>query len=175
MSFLKASDPRGKSLFSAGVVVGSLGWTGFAPVMRGTSGSIATALVAWGLLFAPGGVSVWWIATVATCALSLWAGSAVLREFRRDDPGWFVMDEAAGLFLTLALIGADSLLAIAWALLIFRVYDIAKPWPVKPFERLDGTVGILADDLAAGALAAWTYLLMLEIVGTDLAATLFGS
>jgi phosphatidylglycerophosphatase A len=165
MRFLKSSDPRGAVLLSPAVLVGSVGLSGFAPVMRGTSGSIATAVVAYALLAA--GLPtplMWWALAGVTTALSLWAGDVVVKRLKRDDPGWFVMDEAAGLFLTLAIVGAESLLAIVGALVLFRAYDIVKPWPVKSFERLKGTWGILADDLAAGVLAAWTYLVMLVLM-----------
>jgi phosphatidylglycerophosphatase A len=158
MTMLKPADPPPAALRTPEVLVGSIGLSGFAPVMRGTAGSIAAAIPAAWLIWLGVGPWIWWPMAIVASALSLWAGQTVLRKGHGDDPGWFVMDEAAGLYLGLAVSSAVSLLALFWVLLAFRVYDIAKPWPVRAFERFPGTTGILADDLAAGVFAGWTIL-----------------
>lgn len=68
------------------------------------------------------------------------------------------MDEVAGTWVAIAFIPASTLAvspvtAVIVAVLLFRVFDIAKPWPVSWFERLPGAFGIIADDLAAGVFA----------------------
>ena len=72
------------------------------------------------------------------------------------DPGAFVLDEVAGqLIALLPLIGAPlPLRGAGLAFALFRALDIGKPWPLRRLEELPGGVGIMADDLAAGALAA---------------------
>jgi len=99
--------------------------------------------------------------TVAAIAVGVWA--AGLEGARRsvDDPGPVVIDEVAGQWLCflvalpLAALGGvrDVALFAGCGFLLFRAFDIFKPWPVRPLERLPGGIGIVADDLAAGALA----------------------
>lgn len=137
---------------------GSLLGVGFAPFAPGTFGSAAAALAAWGLLGAGlHGRWVWLALAAAFSVLSLAAAEALLRRVKGlKDPGWFVLDEVAAVFLALALFPPTEALDICVAFLGFRLYDIAKPWPVRVFERLPRGFGILADDLAAAVLAAWT-------------------
>ncbi|MCA8934634.1 MAG: phosphatidylglycerophosphatase A [Planctomycetes bacterium] len=157
MAFLRATDPTPRQLLSAPVLVGSLGLVGFAPKARGTAGTLLCALMALGLYLGDVHAEVWLPLAGAAALLSWLSGELVLRKLEGlKDPSWFVMDEAAGYFFTLGLMKADSLLAILAGFLTFRFYDIAKPWPVRSFERIPGSVGILADDLVAGILAAWT-------------------
>jgi phosphatidylglycerophosphatase A len=97
-----------------------------------------------------------WIVQLAAAAivtaLSIWAADRVvsLPEETDDDPGWLVIDEAAGAML--AVVGLDlGPAVVAW--LVFRTADIFKrAFPgVAAAERLPGGVGITADDLVAGA------------------------
>jgi phosphatidylglycerophosphatase A len=99
--------------------------------------------------------------TVAAIAVGVWA--ADVEETRRggSDPGPVVIDEVAGQWLCflvalpLAVPGSVREVALfaAAGFLLFRVFDVAKPWPVRLLERLPGGIGIVADDLAAGAIA----------------------
>lgn len=161
MPLLRDTDPAPRDLLRPSVLLGSLGLSGFAPVMRGTAGTLVCAAAAIGLLFGlTDPQQAWWPLALVSGSLSWVVAGLVLRRFpNMKDPGWFVLDEAGGFFLALALMRADSLLAILAGFLTFRVYDIAKPWPVRTFERIpgSGSLGILTDDLAAGVLAAWTW------------------
>ncbi len=81
------------------------------------------------------------------------------------DPGPVVLDEVAGQWLALtavALVAPAPLGvgAIALSFLLFRAFDVLKPWPITRLERLRGGWGIVADDLAAGAAAAAVHLLL---------------
>jgi phosphatidylglycerophosphatase A len=87
-------------------------------------------------------------AAVAT-AVGIPAASIVERESGREDPGYVVIDEVAGQWLTLAAATVDWGHALL-ALVLFRLFDITKPWPVRKFEELHGGTGIMLDDLAAG-------------------------
>jgi phosphatidylglycerophosphatase A len=146
-------------LFTWPVLAGSLGLAGFAPRARGTVGTAVCLLAALALWrWADWHLDAWLPLAAAFTGLSLLAGRAVLNAIPKiKDPGWFVLDEAAAFFLTLGLLRADSLLAIFAGFLTFRFYDIAKPWPVRSFEQIPGSLGILMDDLAAAVLAAWTW------------------
>jgi phosphatidylglycerophosphatase A len=83
-------------------------------------------------------------------------GAYARKDFGVEDPGAFVLDEVAGMLLALLplLPGPLSPYGVALAFVLFRALDIAKPWPIARLERLPGGVGIMADDLAAGLLAA---------------------
>lgn len=70
-----------------------------------------------------------------------------------QDPGWFVADEGAGMLLALAALPGPGLAGVALAFLLFRLFDIAKPWPVSWADRQEGPVGVMLDDLLAGAIA----------------------
>ena len=101
------------------------------------------------------------VLTAAAAAAGTWAGELEAGRRGHDDPGSVVIDEVAGQWLTLAVampwIPAGGLGVAAAAagagFVAFRLLDVLKPWPVSQLERLPGGLGIMADDLAAGALA----------------------
>jgi phosphatidylglycerophosphatase A len=79
----------------------------------------------------------------------------VLRGRSTEDPGWIVVDEVAGMLVALAALPAGA----GWrgavlAFLLFRAFDILKPWPVSWADRLHGATGVMLDDILAGAIAA---------------------
>ena len=127
----------------------------------GTWASIAAGLIAWGgiVLLPPALITVGLlVGVVLVTGLGLVVAPAAMRHFASGDPGPVVIDEVAGTWLAIALIptttlAASPLACVLLGVLLFRVFDIAKPWPVGWFERLPGAVGIMADDLAAGAVA----------------------
>lgn len=109
------------------------------------SGTLASA-VALGvaLLLAPAGWEWQLAAALVVTAASIWAA----RPFSDGDPGWVVIDEAAGLFV--ATVGLGGWPAVV-AFVVFRVADITKRVPpVAAAERLPGVWGLTADDVAAG-------------------------
>lgn len=95
-------------------------------------------------------------AALAVLALGVALGARAAGDFGAADPGAFVLDEVAGQLLALLplLPGPLPPFGVALAFTLFRALDIAKPWPIARLERLPGGVGIMADDLAAGLLAA---------------------
>jgi phosphatidylglycerophosphatase A len=102
-------------------------------------------------------------ATVAGAALvtliGIPAATRVERESGRTDPGFVVIDEVAGQWLALTVAPLDWRYGIA-AFVLFRIFDIAKPWPARQLEKLHGGTGIMLDDLAAGAYALGVMLLV---------------
>jgi len=128
---------------------------GFVPVAPGTAGS-AVAILAHLCIFevlesGPATAVSAVVALALAAATVLWGGEAERRHGGRD-PQWVVSDEAAGQLVAAAGVGGPIGLAVAFA--GFRLLDIAKPFPISRLERLPGGWGILADDLAAGALVA---------------------
>ncbi len=128
---------------------------GFSPVAPGTVGSIG-ALVPAFLLARYGGWVPWHFAVLAAAGFlpAAWAAGSYAARMGAEDPGAVVADEVLGQWLALA--GATTFNWKSWlaAFLLFRLFDIWKPFPVRRFEKLPGGWGIVADDLAAGAYAA---------------------
>ena len=122
---------------------------GFAPFAPGTVAS-AAALLPGALLLHVGPISVAIAALVVTLA-GLWAIRAAGVE---GDPGWVVIDEAAGQLLALCGLTHASPQGLLAAFLIFRLLDVAKPGPIGWADRQPGAAGIMADDVIAGMIAA---------------------
>ena len=92
------------------------------------------------------------IAAILATLIGIPAATIVARESGREDPGHVVIDEVAGQLIALIAIPADWPHAIL-SLLLFRLFDILKPPPIRRLERLPEGTGIMLDDVAAGLLA----------------------
>lgn len=91
----------------------------------------------------------------AVTVLGWFAVRDVLADQPTEDPGWVVVDEAAGMLIALAGLPAGAGWAgVALAFLLFRAFDIVKPWPVSWADGLHGATGVMLDDILAGAIAA---------------------
>jgi phosphatidylglycerophosphatase A len=126
----------------------------------GTWGSAAAACIALGLLLAVPDSSTRptiLAAAIVVTVVGVWASAAAQRHFGVADPSSVVIDEVAGVLVAVAILPAamlaEPMVPVVTAFLLFRVFDIAKPWPVSWCEHLPGGWGIMADDLAAGLLA----------------------
>lgn len=93
------------------------------------------------------------VLALAVTLAGYWAAQQVLHD-DTEDPGWFVADEGAGMLLALAALPAASWTGVLTAFALFRLLDIAKPWPVSWADRQAGALGVMLDDLVAGAIAA---------------------
>jgi len=92
------------------------------------------------------------LAALLAMLIGIPASTIVARESGRTDPGFVVIDEVAGQWIALIAIRPDWQHA-ALALLLFRLFDIWKPWPIRRLEALPEGTGIMLDDVAAGLLA----------------------
>ena len=134
-------------------VVGTFFGTGFAPIAPATVASFAWAVL-WWLLWTLAGPVVLWAQILLQIGVTL-VGIRVAGELERihgEDPSLVVVDEIAGMVVTyLGLSGGPAvwLAGFFW----FRFFDIFKPLGVRRLERLGGGLGVMADDLGAGALA----------------------
>ena len=81
-----------------------------------------------------------------------WSGTVAERHFGTTDPGAGVIDEVAGMLLTLYLLPATWTIAIV-GFVVFRAFDIVKPFPARRLESLHGGWGMMADDLMAAIYA----------------------
>ncbi len=100
-------------------------------------------------LLIPGALAIVVLAT----AIGIPAGTIVARESGREDPSFVVIDEVAGQMLAVVAAPLQWKYLIV-GLILFRVFDILKPPPVRRLERFPGGTGIMLDDLGAG-LYAW--------------------
>jgi phosphatidylglycerophosphatase A len=82
-----------------------------------------------------------------------WAAGQVLRD-DTEDPGWFVADEGAGMLLALAALPVATPAGVLLAFALFRALDIGKPWPISWADSQPGALGVMLDDILAGAITA---------------------
>ncbi|MFZ9888825.1 MAG: phosphatidylglycerophosphatase A [Myxococcota bacterium] len=132
--------------------VATFGGAGLSPVMPGTVGSAASLLVWAPLIFAEAPLAL--RAAVIACGflLGVPTSARAAKMLGTDDPGAVVIDEVAGQGLALLLCG-PNVMSVLVGFLLFRIFDILKPWPVRVADRWHGGFGIMADDIAAGAYA----------------------
>jgi phosphatidylglycerophosphatase A len=133
------------------VFVATVAYCGYFPFAPGTVGS-AAGLVMYLL--------VWWSHSAAVevgliAALfgaGIWAGTTAERFFGGIDPGPVVIDEVVGMLITLAFIPVSWSGALA-GFLLFRIFDVIKPFPAGRLESLHGGLGVMADDAMAAIYA----------------------
>ena len=147
-----------------------LGYSPFAPGTAGSGGALALALVVTAEAGSDGGYGEAQGGYVLlAAAILLYPLGRSLAEWAEQewgkDPGRFVLDEVAGYLLGVAIIwlaaasppGVTELVAL---FVLFRAFDILKPWPVSRLEEIGGGDGVMLDDIAAGILAAAVLLLL---------------
>lgn len=94
---------------------------------------------------------------IALTLAGVWAASRAETLLHRKDPGAVVVDEVAGQLITLLVVPFNANWQTVMAgFLLFRVFDIWKPYPVRQLESLPSGLGIMADDVLAGVYAAAT-------------------
>lgn len=91
--------------------------------------------------------------------------NASIRVLHAHDPQQVVFDEIAAFFWVFLLVPINFVTALG-GYLLFRLFDILKPWPIRRFERLPGGVGVMADDAVAGLIAGGILALAWRIFGT---------
>jgi phosphatidylglycerophosphatase A len=131
-------------------------YCGYFPKGPGTAGSIGALLVAW-----PIAAYTNWnpliIAAMAAIGLlpAIWASGRMARDTASKDPQTVVVDEVIGQWIALAAVPslADWRYWLV-AFILFRLFDITKPPPVRSLEKLTGGTGIVMDDVGAGIYAA---------------------
>ena len=120
-----------------------------APGTMGTAGAIPLYLLA-----ARGGQLGVAATAVATTLVGVWAASVVASEVGKKDPQIVVIDEVAGFLVTMLPVRVVSWQAVLAGFLLFRLFDVVKPWPVRRLEYLPGGWGIVLDDVGAGVMGA---------------------
>ena len=129
----------------------TFGSVGYFPIAPGTAGSLAGlvffALVRWL------GMPAFEIATIVVVLVAgIWAANATEHVLGQKDPGAIVIDEVLGMLMTLALLPLSTL-GIFIGFLLFRLFDVVKPFPAARMEHLKGGPGVMLDDAVAGIYA----------------------
>ena len=137
---------------------------GLLPITPGSWGSLAALPFAWAIN------NLWGITGLGVAAamaffVGWWAAATVARASAVEDPGAIVIDEVAAQWLVL-LAAPPAPLPYALAFLLFRIFDIWKPWPAGWAERhVKGGLGIMLDDIFAAVYAMISLLVLLALGG----------
>jgi phosphatidylglycerophosphatase A len=132
---------------------------GFLPIGPGSWGSLAALIVAWFIVI-HAGYAVLTAAAAIAFALGWWASTRVVKASGVEDPRFIVIDEIAAQWLVLLVVPLDGRWFAA-AFLLFRLFDITKPWPIRIVERrVAGGLGVMLDDVMAAL-----YAVLLLLIG----------
>ena len=138
-------------------------YCGYFPKGPGTAGSLGALLVAWPVaVYADWNPQAFALLAAASLLPAIWAAGRMANDTGSKDPQTVVVDEVVGQWIALA--GSGTLHHWGWwlaAFLLFRLFDIWKPWPVRSLEKIPGGAGIVLDDVGAGIYAA----LVLQLAG----------
>ncbi|MCX5710747.1 MAG: phosphatidylglycerophosphatase A [Candidatus Omnitrophica bacterium] len=130
---------------------------GYLPFMPGTFASLAGLLIYFLIKNNP---TVFILVTILLTALGFLVSGAAEGLFKKKDPSYVVIDEVAGMLLSLLFIPYDIKWVIA-AFLIFRILDTLKPYPAGQIQEVKGSTGIMLDDIIA---AVYTNILLQVVV-----------
>jgi phosphatidylglycerophosphatase A len=143
------------------VLLAAWGPCGYAPVAPGTAGTLGAIPLYLLLSLLP--PAAYGVALAAFVALAMFAAQRAGAYWGIPDASPIVIDEVAGYLLTMALIPL-TWRTLAAGIILFRAFDVLKPWPASSFDRIKNGFGVVMDDLAAAAYA-WGALRGLEVLG----------
>jgi len=131
-----------------GLFIATCGYLGYVPVAPGTFGS-AAGLVVFAAVRWSGSPALELAVIILLFAVGVWSANAAERHFGGVDPAPVILDEVVGMLITLAFLPVTITGAIV-GFLLFRLFDVVKPWPANRLEALHGGLGVMADDAMAG-------------------------
>lgn len=148
------SKPAGNVFNRLRTIVATVLGIGYVPLASGTFGSLPGLAAAWALWSLGGEYGTYAVlaGALAVTVAGAWAAGAVVAATGTEDPSQVVVDEFAGQMISLLFLPLTVPVLVA-GFLLFRLFDIIKPPPVRQLERLPGAAGIMADDIAAGVYA----------------------
>lgn len=141
-------------------LVGSFCYSGFAPIAPASFACLVWLVI---FLFVPGGR---WLSHPVSLAIVVTPAVYLSREMERyygKDASCIVIDEFVGMQITFLMVQPTITTGLA-GLILFRIFDIVKPFPVGATERLGGGVGIVMDDFIAGIYSRVVLLLLLRFL-----------
>ncbi len=130
---------------------------GYFPVAPGTMGALAISIVYW---LSPNISLLYFIIIISLLiALGIYSATIIEKEIKSKlgpekgkDPGLIVIDEIIGMLIALIALPKTKIFLI-WAFILFRIFDIVKPYPARQMEKFPGGWGIVFDDVIAGIYA----------------------
>ncbi len=131
--------------------IATLGGAGHSRYAPGTVASILALPFAWLIAWSAGRFFLL-LAGIVALAVGAWAAELYATQTKMFDPSECVIDELAGQWIACAF-APVSFTGFALAFVLFRLFDIWKPWPVRQAEHLHGGLGIMLDDVVAALLA----------------------
>lgn len=139
---------------------------GLFPWGPGTVGSLAAVLIAFVVDRYLGGTRQFLFGMIFILMMpAIWSSTHTEISSGKKDPGKIVIDEVLGQWVTLLALPAFTLPYLAAGFLLFRLFDIWKPWPVRRLELLPQGYGIVADDIGAGIYGALILYIGLLVTG----------
>jgi len=131
-----------------GLFIATCGYLGYVPVAPGTFGS-AAGLVVFAAVRWSGSPALELAVIILLFAVGVWSANAAERHFGGVDPAPVILDEVVGMLITLAFLPVNITGAVV-GFLLFRLFDVVKPWPANRLEAVHGGLGVMADDAMAG-------------------------
>nr|WP_167377139.1 phosphatidylglycerophosphatase A [Pantoea wallisii] len=127
--------------------------SGLSPIMPGTAGSVAAIPFWWLMTFLP--LQLYTLVVLIGISVGVYLCHRTARDMGVHDHGSIVWDEFIGIWITLMAIPAMSWQWVLAGFVIFRIFDMWKPWPIRWFDRnVHGGMGIMVDDIIAGVISA---------------------
>jgi len=145
------------------LVIATFFYTGHMPVAPGTWASLATALLVYFIQpYWQAPVYIRFIIIALVFLVGIPAATYAEKHFEKKDPGYCVIDEVAGQMVSLISI-PHSIGLYAAAFILFRIFDILKPFPIHYLEKAPRGIGIMIDDIGAGLYALGVLHLLIYI------------
>jgi len=139
------------------VLLAAWGPCGYSPIAPGTVGTAGAIPLYWALSRVS---QAWQLAAFgALLVVAIVAAGRAGRYWQVADASPIVIDEVVGYLVATAFVPFSWPVAI-WAFLLFRAFDVLKPWPASAFDRIKSGFGVVMDDVAAGVYA-WVALQLL--------------
>ena len=138
-------------------------WSGLSPKAPGTFGTIAA--IPFGIIFLIFGCRLGLVfSAFVIFIIGIWISNLYGKALKEDDPGAIVIDEVAAIWLVMAALPFTPV-GVLLAFVLFRFFDIMKPFPIKHLEhRLTGGFGVMVDDMLAAVYAVGTGLIVIEAI-----------
>ncbi len=163
MSSVRPLSPVARFLVVVGATAGG---AGLSPIAPGTVGTVVGLAVFWLMAQLP--LYLYLVVLAALIALAVWLAGLAERVFPGQDNQHIVIDEVVGLLTATIALPFNYKTAIV-AFLVFRIFDIAKPWPIRWVDQhLHGGFGVVLDDVVAGIFGCVVLQLALYFLGGHL-------
>jgi len=145
----------------AALLIATAFGAGYSPIAPGTAGSAVALLILWLVPFSQIGLIVFFLAVTF---FGTWAAHVVEASVGEKDPGVIVVDEVAGMTLSVLVLPLTARVLLA-GFVLFRLFDDVKPFRANRLQAVPGGVGVLIDDLVAGLYALLVFVVARALTG----------